>query len=149
MNTGVARDEIELFLQGEGIEEIVLSRVPRGGTTRDIIEAARRHGLTAPDGAEVLVLLEDAEEPLGPDASFESTGITHRGRVHVHRCRQVAVTVNFNADHKTADFSPSTTIGRVKKWAVGHGGFNLHGVDATEHLLQLCNSSTRPDEDVH
>lgn len=143
------RDEIELFLQGEGITDITLVRVPRDGTARDIIEAARAHGLSTPDGAEALVLAEDADEPLAPDATLEAAGIAHRGRVHVHRCRQVAVSVNFNADQKTEDFPPSATVGRVKKWAVGKKAFDLQGVDATEHLLQVCNSAVRPDEDVH
>ena len=40
------RDEIELFLQGEGIPDITLVRVPRDGTARDIIQAARAHGLS-------------------------------------------------------------------------------------------------------
>jgi len=144
-----ARDEIELFLQGEGITEIALVRVPRNGTVRDIIEAARAHGLTTPEGAELLVLIEDAEEPLAPDASLELSGISNRGRVHVHRCRRVVVSVNFNADQKAEEFPPSATVGRVKRWAVGKKGFDLQGVDATEHLLQLCNSTVRPDEDVH
>lgn len=142
------RDEIELFLQGEGITDITLVRVPRDGTARDIIDAAKAHGLTSPNG-EALVLVEDVEEPLAPDARLEAAGIAHRGRVHVHRCRQVAVAVNFNADQKTEDFPPSATVGRVKKWAVGKKGFDLQGVDATEHLLQVCNSTDRPDEDVH
>lgn len=143
------RDEIELFLQGEGIPDITLVRVPRDGTARDIIQAARAHGLSAPDGAEALVLVEDGEEPLAPEVTLEAAGVGHRGRVHVHRCRQVAVTVNFNADQKTESFPPSTTVGRVKKWAVGKRGFDLQGVDATEHLLQVCSSTVRPDEDVH
>jgi len=143
------RDEIELFLQGEGITDIALVRVPRDGTARDIVEAARAHGLSTPDGAEALVLVEDAEEPLAPDAPLEAAGIAHRGRVHVHRCRRVAVTVNFNADQKTESFPPSTTVARVKKWAVGKHGFGLAGIDATEHLLQVCGSTSRPDEDVH
>jgi len=143
------RNEIELFLQGEGIQDIALVRVPRDGTARDIIEAARAHGLSAPDVAKALVLVEDAEEPLAPDAPLEAAGIGHRGRVHVHRCRRVEVTVNFNADQKSEAFPPSATMARVKKWAVGKRGFDLTSIDATEHLLQVCGSTSRPDEDVH
>ena len=142
-------EEIELFLQGEGIPDITLVRVPRDGTTRDIVEAARARGLSAPDGAGAVVLVEDAEGPLAPDAPLEAAGIAHRGRVHVHRCRRVAVTVNFNADQKTEPFPPSATVARVKAWAVGKHGFGLTGIDATEHLLQACGSTARPDEDVH
>jgi hypothetical protein len=142
------RDEIELFLQGQGIPQITLVRVPRDGTVQDILAAAAAHGFAA-DGEAPTVLLEEAEEPLAPDATLEQAGVTHRGRVHVHRCRRVGVTVNFNADQKAEGFPPSATVGRVRKWAVGKHGFDLKGVDATEHLLQLCGSSDRPDEDVH
>ncbi|MCL4239727.1 MAG: hypothetical protein KJ048_00090 [Dehalococcoidia bacterium] len=142
------RDEIELFLQGEGIADITLVLVPRDGTAQDIITAAKAHGLTTPDG-EALVSIEDADEPLAPNARLDAVGIVHRGRVHVHRCRRVAVSVNFNGDTTGEDFPPSATVGRVKKWAVSKKAFNLQSVDATEHVLQMCNSSTRPDEDVH
>jgi hypothetical protein len=39
------------------------------------------------------------------------------------------------------------TVHRVKQWAVHE--FGLSKVDATEHVLQLCGSTTRPDEDTH
>ncbi len=143
------QNEIELFLQGEGLKDIVLVRVPRTGTVRDIIEAARVNGLNVPAELEMLVSVEDAEEPLAPDAPLETVGIGQRSRVHVHRCRRIAVTVNFNADQKTEPFPPSATIARVKKWAVGKRGFGLTELDATEHLLQMCGSTTRPDEDIH
>ena len=143
------RDEIEIFLQGEGIRGIALARVPRNGSVRDIVEVARAHGLSASDDAEVLILVEDAEEPLSADATLAAAGIVHRSRMHVHRCRRVAVTVNFNAGHKTAPFPPSTTVARVKQWAVGEQGFGLTPLDASEHLLQRCDSTERPDEDVH
>jgi hypothetical protein len=78
-----------------------------------------------------------------------AAGITRRSRVHLHRCRQVAVTVNFNADQKAESFPAATTVARVMKWAVSKRGFNLSDVDATEHLLQICGSTDRPDEDVH
>lgn len=142
-------DEIELFLQGEGIAEITLVRVPRAGTVREIIETAMAHGLAKPDGVEALVFLEDAEEPLAAEVTLEVAGVAQRARVHVHRCRRVAVTVNFNADQKTEAFPPSATLARVKKWAVGKRGFDLTDVDAAEHLLQVCGSTVRPDEDVH
>lgn len=141
-------NEIELFLQGEGILEITLVRVPRRGTVRDILAVAATHDLTV-GGDEPFVMLEDAEEPLQPDTTLQQAGVTHRSRVHVHRCRRVSVTVNYNGNPKTETFPPSATVARVKKWAVGKHGFNPAGIDATEHLLQLCGSADRPDEDIH
>ncbi|MCZ7573938.1 MAG: hypothetical protein M5U01_35755 [Ardenticatenaceae bacterium] len=140
--------EIEIFLQGEGIPQIVLVRVPDDGTVRDILEVASRHGLVTADGG-TSVLLEDAEEALDHSAALQAAGVRHRSRVHVHRCRQVEVVVNFSGGQKAEAFPPSATIHRVKRWAVGPKGFNLPPTDAAEHALQLCNSTIRPDEDTH
>ena len=55
--------------------------------------------------------------------------------------------MNFNGLTKAQAFSPSATIGKIKRWADDE--FGLKGVDATEHALQICGTSTRPDLDVH
>ncbi len=144
--------EIEIFVQGEGIPEIILLRVPGSGTVRDILSSAEAQGVRfAQDERSLVILVEDQEMGLSPDLSLEEAHIGHRSRVHVHRCHRVEVTVNYNSAQKARAFSPSATVERVKRWAVGPQpeGFGLQGVDATEHLLQLCHSRTRPDEDTH
>lgn len=143
-------ETIELFVQGEGIPDIVLVRVPVAGTVGDILEAGRAHRRAdAGDAGTFVIFLEDAEEALDPAATLEAAGIRHRGRVHIHRCRQVAVTVNYNGRQLARSFPPSATIRRVKRWVDSKEGFDLRGVDATEHLLQVCGSNIRPDEDTH
>lgn len=139
--------EMELFLQGEGIPEVVLVKVPSQGTVQDIVNAAAARGL-AGSTADVVVLLEDADEPIPLSATLSAAGLQPRARVHVHHCHQVVASVNFNSDTKTKHFPPSATMARVKKWAVSKQGFNLSDIDATEHVLQVCGSSARPDEDA-
>ena len=147
---GYNMSEIEIFLQGENIPEITLVRVPGNGTVRDILEAAKAQGLRlGGDEASLIILIEDAEKVLALDLPFEEAHIRHRSRVHIHRCRRLEVTVNFNADHKTHSFPPSTAVEHVKRWAVGEDGFNLQSIDATDHLLQICSSTIRPDGDTH
>jgi hypothetical protein len=144
--------EIEIFVQGEGIPEVILLRVPSNGTVRDILRSAETQGVRfAEDEHSLIILVEDQEEEFSPDLSLEEARIGHRSRVHVHRCHRVEVTVNFNAAQKTHAFPPSATVERVKRRAVGPSpeGFGLQEVDAMEHLLQLCNSTTRPDEETH
>ena len=144
--------EIEIFVQGEGIPEIILLRVLGNGTVQDILRSASAQGVRfAEDERSLVILIEDQETELSPDLSLEEAHIGHRSRVHVHRCHRVEITVNFNAAHIARAFPPSATIERVKRWAVGPApeGFGLHEVDATEHLLQLCHSTTRPDEETH
>lgn len=140
--------DIELFLQGEGIPEIQLIRVLRHCTVRELIEKARAiPGPLSPGDAATTLLLEDSDEELALDATLQQAGIRHRQRVHCHRCRRIEVMVNFNGASKARQFPPSQTVAKVKHWADDQ--FGLKGVDTTEHALQLCGNSTRPDEDIH
>jgi hypothetical protein len=142
--------EIEIFVQGEGIPEITLLRVPDNGTVRDILTSAEAQGVRfAGDEHSLVILVEDQETELSLDLSLEDARIRHRSRVHVHRCHQLEVTINFNARQKARALPPSATVERVKRWAVWPKGFDLPSIDATEHLLQLCHSTARPDEDIH
>ena len=142
-------DHIELFIQGEGIPKITLVKVNPKDAVADIIKAAREHGLSSPEGSEICVFVENTDAPLALDAKIDEVGLVPHSRVHIHRCQLVEVMANFNEHQKKAFFPPSATVKWVKEWAVGKDGFDMTPVDATEHLLQICNSSERPDEDVH
>lgn len=142
-------EKIELFIQGEGIPDIALVRVPGEGTVQDIVDAAQTHGLRVDGDENPLVMVEDADEALNFDTPLQRVGIVHRDRVHVSRCHRIEVTVNYEADQKARVFPPSTTMKKVKKWVDGKDGFGLQDVDAAEHLLQVCGTNTRPDEDTH
>lgn len=143
-------ETIEIFLQAEGVSDVKLVRVPHEGTVRDILEAARAKGVNLPDGeGEVVIFLEDSDEEIALDLKLKDAGIRHRHRVHCHRCRRVAVTINFNGRAESRAFPPPATVKRVKKWADNEEQFNLKGVDATDHVLQVCGTSVRPDEDAH
>jgi hypothetical protein len=139
---------VEIFLQGEGIPEIQLIRVPHDSTLRDVVKAAQGGGAAAGQSAEeVIIFIEDSDRELELDIRLNDAGIGHRHRLHCHRCSKVEVTVNFNGTSKPHTFPPSKIISKVKKWADDQ--FGLEGVDATEHALQICGTNTRPDEDVH
>ena len=149
MKTSDVKDYIEIFIQGEGIPKITLVTVDPKDVVTFLIELARKHGLTTPEESEVFVFIENTAIPLALDMKIDEVGLSPRSRVHVHRCKQVEVTVNFNADQTKGYFPPSATIAWVKMWSVGKKGFDMPEVDATEHLLQVCRSTDRPDEDVH
>jgi hypothetical protein len=141
--------DIEVFVQGRGIPSIILVRVPEEGTVRDLLEVVRRSGARLENGAPVIVMLENTDEPLTLEVPLAVAGIGPRSRVHVHTCLRIEVTVNFNGSSKERAFPPSVTVGHVHRWAVGKEGFNLPELDATEHALQICGSATRPNEDIH
>lgn len=140
---------IQLFLQLEGVHEIRLVEVSPDGVVGDIIAGLPDDFRAHVRETELMVFLEDGHEAIALDLSLEAAGIRHQHSVHVHRCRHITVTVHFGADSKEHQFSPSTTIRHVKRWAVGDKGFKLSPVDAAEHVLQLQGTGDRPDEDVH
>ena len=142
-------DHIELFIQGEGISKIILVKVHPKDTIADIIKVAREYGLSTPDGSEVFVFVENTDTPLVLDEKIDESGLTPRSRVHFHSCQQVEVTVNFKENQLKEFFPPSATVACVKKWAVGKDGVDMSPMDATEHTLQGCRSTDRPDEDMH
>jgi hypothetical protein len=143
------QDRLEVFVQGEGLKGITLVQVPREGVVADLMEAARAEGLSVVAGELPGVYLEDADAEISLDTTLEAAGIGHRARVHMHRCRKVKVSVTFNGRTLSHAFASAATVRRVKHWADAKEQFNLRGADATEHALQLCGSSTRPDEDTH
>ena len=144
-----ATDQIELFIQGEGIPKITLVKMHLKDTVADIVKVAREHGLVAPEDSEVFVFAENTDVPLELDATIDEVGLAPRSRVHIHRCKGVEVTVNYNQGEKKGYFPPSATVDWVKQWAVGKDQYAMSPVDATEHVLEVCNSAVRPDEDVH
>src|SRR5262245_17924355 len=102
---------IELFLQGEGIQDIKLIRVQQDCTVRELIEKARAEsGATQHWSEGMFLMAEDHDEELNLNASLKEVGIGHRSRIHCHRCRLIEVTVNFNGVGRSHAFPPSTTI---------------------------------------
>ena len=142
-------DHVELFIQGEGIPKITLVKVHPKDTVADIVKVAREHGLSAPEDSEVCIFVENTDVTLELDVKIDEAGLTTRSRLHVHRCKQVEVTVNYNQDQKKGFFSPSATVDWVKEWAVAKDQYDVSPVDAAEHVLKLCNAGALPDGEVH
>lgn len=140
-------NHLELFVQGVGISQIALIKVPENGTVRDVLEAAQAHGAQLGEGAEPVVLLEDSQDPLVLDATLTDAGVGPHSRLHVGTCRQVTVTVQFQNQNPSHHFSPSTPLRAVKHWATAK--FGITGADATDYALQVCGSTERPSEDTH
>ena len=144
-----AAEHIELFLQGEGIPKITLVKVHPKDTVAEIIKVACEYGIGIPEASEVFVFVENTDVQLELDVKIDEAGLTPRSRVHIHRCKEVEVTINYRRDQKKGFFPPSATVDRVKEWAVGKNEYDLSPVDAAEHVLKVCHSGDQPDEDVH
>lgn len=143
-------NELQLFVQGEGIADIQLVRVAEQSTLRELLgkfSSVFTDTEVASATDEFIFLLEDSERELASDKSLKELGIKNRERVHIHRCRKIKVSVNFNGKEAAETFPPSKTIAKVKRWADKE--FGIEGVDATEHALQICGTAKRPDDDTH
>lgn len=144
-----ATDQTELFIQGEGIPNITLVRLDPKDTIADIVQIAREHDLSAPEHSEVCVFVENTDVLLDLDLKIDEAVLVSRSRIHIHRCIEVEVTVNYNRDQTKGLFPPSATVDWVKEWAVGKDQYAMSPVDAAEHVLKVCNSGDQPDGEVH
>lgn len=136
---------IDIFYQGENIAEIQHLEVAAAITFGELrVRLVKQHGLP-PD---TLLFVENDERPVDNAISVAARGGERGLTVHAHRCRHVNVAVTFN--NKTAEhlFSPSSAVGHVKQWMAKHK-FDMTKDDASEHLLQLAGTTTRPSPSTH
>jgi hypothetical protein len=130
---------MELYIHRSAEDRVELREVE---ATISVVEA-----VTLQDGE--FVWLEESEVEVDVTATVTEAHIPHRGHVHVNRCREVRVTVNYNGRAKEHSFHPATRIERVFDWATGKDGFDLTPTDRTEEVLQICNTTIEPDEADH
>lgn len=134
-----------VFLQGEGIKDVVRLQLEPDNTALDVKRACASHGVRA-DG-EAAVFLEDQDEPLADGTIVQSLAGKHGVRLHVHRCPRIGVKVTYSARVIGGVFGPGRTVGTVKSWAAKELGIPRE--DAAELILQIANTHEQPDVDVH
>lgn len=115
--------------------------LPEAALVKTLIDSlVGRH----PNIAEMLVFKEDDDEPLGEDHPLHGQA---NAVFHLHRCRQIKVSVNYKADTYGRKFAPGTTIKRATKWATKEAG--LDAAEAQEHVLQISGTRTQPPQNAH
>jgi hypothetical protein len=155
----MAPEELELFVHAQGEKPRVIVAAP-GDVLHDVLV---RLEVIKPGQNDLLVFVGESEEALhepleledGKDEhapvdlalTVEVVDLKRHRHVHIHRCRHIAVAVNFGGDTRRRRFSPATTVGVVTQWA--RRKFRLDPAAAAEYVLQLCNSSDRPRPDKH
>jgi hypothetical protein len=80
-----------------------------------VTQAARRHA----EKEELFIFEKDKDDELH--------NIEGRGAISIvaHHCKHVNVHVNFEHRTETETFSPSATVFKVLRWAIGKKAFNL------------------------
>lgn len=151
--------ELELFVHGQSRKP----QVVRAAAHEILKDVLIRVGLLKEGEDDVLVFVGESEEALTePDEvedgvdqhapvdvllTVEILELRRHHHVHIHKCRHVAVEVNFNGRTKRHRFSPATTVGVVTRWA--RKKFKLDGAAGAEYVLQVCKSTKQPRSDEH
>lgn len=142
---------IDVLLQSHGLADIAVLEAKPEETLAAILSKIDLPG--EKEGR--LVFLENIDGAIDGHAVIEELlplpsddVATGPLRVHVSHCRHVEVSVRFNGETEKRPFAPGATVERVKRWAARRA-FHLSPRDAAEHVLQIKDTTTRPDRDVH
>jgi hypothetical protein len=125
--------EIELYVHTcDGVDPKLI-KISEEATVEELIKKIQATGIAIGEpGEELLLLVENEEEPIGTGQKLCDRGVRHRHHVHCHRCRHVRVIVTYNSVDKEKTFSPSVLVKKVLKWAID--AFELKGADADKVL---------------
>jgi hypothetical protein len=141
-------NEMELYIHTQEWVEPKLVKTSQDSTVKQIIELVAQHGCF--DGKvdeEILVFIEENDEPIGRHRTLSECEIRHRHHLHLHRCRKVRVSVFYN-EEKHESFPPSAKVRRVLKWAIN--AFKLTPAEAADKILVLKgNTDQELDPDAH
>ncbi len=141
--------KIELFIHTAHSAEPKLVSIGETAAAADLIGELERAGhIHRESGEEILLFLDNHDEPLDREHRLCDGGVGHRHLLHCHSCRRVEVTIHYNGVTKERAFSPSSRISRVLKWAAG--AFGLTGADAQGLELRLqCDANNPLPTDSH
>ena len=136
---------IDVFYQGEGIGGIAHFEAKPGYSFAMIkLALIERHGLKPG----TRLFLEDGEDPVDEGRLVDDYAGPTGLKIHLHRCRHVLATIDFNGDIVRHRFAPGTSVARAKHWAAERK-FGMSPGDAGEHTLQISGTQERPAPGVH
>lgn len=135
--------KVQVFLQSEFLRDIEVVEIEAGAghkVLRDLCIA--KLGLRGEE--ELFLFVEDRDDD---PSSGELHEIPDGLRVHLHRHKEIDVTVRYGGREVRRSFRPSSTIARVKQWSTRE--LEISPSDAAELMLQIAGTTNRPDADVH
>jgi hypothetical protein len=136
---------VDIYYQGDGINALEHLEIGDGetfGALQALI--AGKHGLQG----DTLLFLEDEAELVDPRATVGSKAGRSGIKLHIHRCREVGVLVQFKDKTVRETFAPGTRVARVKHWAAVRK-FGMTEEEASHHHLQLAGTTDQPDPGTH
>jgi Zn-dependent peptidase ImmA (M78 family) len=141
-----AQMKIRVYVQSEHFTDIKLIEVEEEATLAELKQACLE--LVPPnDRVETLELFIEGDED-GPQAvCVKDLNKEHGVRVHLHKCKRIAVKVRFGTNVVHREFAPAATIGHVRQWAGRE--LKMQPGDLAEHVLQISGTNEQPDVDTH
>lgn len=138
-------EKLPAFFQVQDKPDLLEVELQSEMTVGDILDALSRLGIT-PD-ADMILFVEDDEDGYGlADRKAKVKGIRRGCRLHIGRCRKIAVSVNFLERTIEHRFAPGARVRKVKAWAVEK--LRIEPKDAGEHVLRLCGTTREPATDT-
>lgn len=135
--------DISLFVHVQGSVGLIELRVAPHLTAIDFLGLAEVSKAIACLDGEILLYIDEAPAPVPRHGPLHEHGAKHGGRVHLVRCREIAVRVYYSGREILQPFAPGTRLKRVKEWAAKE--FSLAAGDAIEHVLQVNGTNERPN----
>lgn len=135
---------VTIFAQSEflaDIQAIEVESTAGHAVLRETLMRLIPPGITAQS---IEFFVEDCDDERPLEALAE---IPYGLRVHMHRLKAIDVAVRYAGREVRRAFRPSSTIRRIKHWAVRE--FRISPSDAAELMLQVQGSDERPDLDTH
>lgn len=131
---------MEIFVHGADGEHPELIEVEATDLVRTLLIGVDADGY---------VWLEDTEQEIDLDMTFEVAGIHHHHHVHRGRCRRIDVVARYNGAEFEHHFPPPTSVKHVQKWAFGPKAAALSAEQAAEHVLAQPGADHALNGTVH
>jgi hypothetical protein len=133
---------IPVFIQLDGVGALTEAAVPERATGAQLYDVLASLGISTDDA--MFVFVGDDDEPI-KRGDKQPLGIVAGALLHVTHCRKIKVTAHFLERSADAHFAPGARVKAIKAWATDK--FEMADADAAEHVLEICDSKTRPTTD--
>ncbi len=133
-----------IFVQCQGHAGLIEAELPTEPTLEGMRSVLKKAGVAINEDTHIFI--DEAEEPAGEMDKELFGHLKHGDRIHITKCRQIEVSVNYLDQTASRRFGPGKKLKAVKKWIVRK--FNIDSVDAGEHVLQICGGTTQPAPDT-
>lgn len=138
---------LRILLQSPFLADMVLVEVPDGSSFDAVRHAALEAIPQAHRSPENEVTVEPDEDDHGNGLGKAEAKVKDGMRVHVSRCKKVAVVVRFMGQPPAShEFPPANRVKRVKDWAVKE--FKIADAEAARHGLYIPGSDKELGADV-